>query len=317
MRGHDTMANVLVQESDILGVVPHAIAWMESLGISAAKSRYARYERHVARFFDADIDPASSEGRKEWRNLSYTYRECIDIYSIFGSFSECNHPNFVSILKKVASGEDVPEAARAGMSRDFAFELLIAAKFRMAGYAIQFDGTSDVVADRAGVRVRAECKRLTSEKKLVARLKEAGSQLSSVISPEEGKTLGLIFVDVSSCIGQDVPQLVPTAADAENALQAAMNKFLYRNRLAIETLNDRFANVSYATCVTATAPIWSRDLVLHAATGTRVCASRSISEPRFARLEHALASFSSGLPPLLGRAAGGAVNPRESRAPTL
>ncbi|WP_460735282.1 hypothetical protein [Lysobacter tyrosinilyticus] len=268
---------------------------MESLGIPAAKSRYARYEKRIAKFFDDAVHPTSIEGQQAWKDLTHAYRECIEIYLIFKTFAGCDHPNFISILAKVASGAEVPALAQAGTSRDFAYELLIAARFHLSSYAIRFDETSDVVAEQAGIRIRAECKRIASEKKLESRIKAAGGQLARMTVVEDDATLGLMFIDVSSCVASEVAQLVETRADAQNALNSAIGNFLQRNEVAIERLNDRFSEASYATCITATAPIWSRDLVLHATTGTAVSASRAMSDRKFERLRHALRSFNKGV----------------------
>jgi hypothetical protein len=67
----------------------------------------------------------------------------------------CSPSNFVSTLSKVVKGKDVPGLNAAGASRNFLFELPVAACFHLAGYAIDFDDADDVVARRDGLVARS------------------------------------------------------------------------------------------------------------------------------------------------------------------
>ncbi len=80
------------------------------------------------------------------------------------------------------------------------FELLVAARFHLADDTIDFDDTSDVVAKRDGLVVRAECKRLVSGKQLEKRINYATDQLAKAMAKTDEEALGIVFIDVSSCM---------------------------------------------------------------------------------------------------------------------
>jgi hypothetical protein len=293
------MATSVVNEDDILKEIPKIIAWMVALGLPAGNSRYARYEKHIEKFYRDGRDPLSEEGQRLFGELNQAYRECIDIYIVYKCFENVRHPNFIATLAKVVAGQDVPDLEAAGASRNFLFELLLAARFHLAGYAIDFDDTSDVVAKRDGLVVRAECKRLVSEKQLEKRINCAADQLKTTMGKVGEEAVGIIYIDVSSCVLSDVRQVVMTRDEAEQEVKAAVRRFLARNANLIETLNRKHIDVSHATCLVGTLPIWSRDLVLHTSVSTEVRAAETLSEEKYEELQKVLAGFDETFTKLL------------------
>ena len=285
------MARAVTEEDHIIKELPKIIEWMEALGLPARNSRYARYERHINKFYREGRDPLSEEGKQLFKELNQAYRECVDIYLVHKCFVDEKHPNFITTLSKVLKGQDVPDLDVAGASRNFLFELLVAARFRSAGYAIDFDDTSDVVAKRDGVIVRAECKRLVSEAQLEKRINFAADQLEKAMTRADEKAVGIVYSDVSSCVLPGVLQVVETADAADHEIRAALRRFLLRNGNLVESLNQKHIDVLYATCLVGTLPIWSRDFVLHTSSATEVRAAIDLSDEKYEQLEKVLAGF--------------------------
>lgn len=285
------MTRALVDEDKILNELPKIIDWMMKLGLPARNSRYARYEEHINKFYRDRATLLSEKGTRFFKELNQAYRECVDIYLVYKCFKHVRHPNFINTLSKVVAGQDVPDLDVAGASRNFLFELLVAARFQMAGYTVDFDDTTDVVARRDGLVVRTECKRLVSEKQLEKRINCAADQLTTAIAESDEETVGLIYIDVSSCVLSDVRQEVNTAAEAEQEMKAAVRRFLVRNANLIEAMNQKHLDVSYATCLIGTLPIWSSDFVMHSSASTEVRAAEILSDEKFERLRKVLAGF--------------------------
>ena len=289
------MAKAVAGEDQIIQSLPAIISWMEAMGISARNTRYGHYEKIINQFYRDKVDPWSAEGKQRFKDLSLAYRECIDIYLVYKCFEGVIHPNFISTLSKVVAGREVPDLEVAGESRNFLFELMVAARFKMAGYDIDFDDTSDVVAKRGGLVVRVECKRIVSEKQLYRRVNHAAKQLTTAMTKANAKVVGIVYIDISSCVLPGVRQIVETDADAEHEVKAAVHSFLARNANVIEALNRKHIDVSYATCLIGTLPIWSHDFVLHTSTATEVRAAETLSDEKYELLQNVLIGFDETL----------------------
>lgn len=285
------MSNADVSETAILEELPNIIAWLSGLGLPSTNSRYARYERIIDEFYKVHPHARVDGGLQAFRNLSLAYRECIDIYMVYTSFKQLRDAGLIERLLKAVTGPDVPEVDEAGQSRDFVFELLVAARFHQAGYTIDFCQKTDVVARRDGITVRVECKRITSEKKLRERVNKAASQLAEAPAIDGEKVIGLIYVDVSGCIVEKVKAEVATRQQAADELKRALRKFLMENMVEVEALNTKHLDVTHGTCLIATLPIWTHDFTMHAVTATEVRAAEALSDERFDELRRALEGF--------------------------
>lgn len=294
------MTNAITSDASIMKELPKIIAWMEALGLSAGNSRYSRYEKIINKFYAKELDPSSDEGKQCFTELTQAYRECTDIYLVYKCFAHVTHPNFLAKMKKVIKGQEVPNLKDAGTSRDFLFELLVAARFQLAGYTIDFDETTDVVAIRGVLVVRVECKRIGSEARLGERIAEAANQLTKPMVKARLNVINIIYVDISSCVLADVSQLVETAKDAKCEMQAVTVRFLQRNARLVETLNEKYIDISHGTCLIATLPIWSRDFVMHTTAATQVRAAEKLSDEKYGMLQNALADFDDTFTKLFG-----------------
>lgn len=298
------MAKAVTSEDMIMKELPKIITWLEDLGLPARNSRYARYEERINNFFRDGRDPLSDEGTQLFKEMTRAYRECVDIYVIFKCFERVRHPNFISALSKVIDGQDVPDLEVAGASRNFLFELLVAARFHLAGYTIDFDDTSDVVAKRDGLVVRTECKRLVSEKQLEKRIKHAADQLATAMALAKEKAVGIIYIDISNCVLSDSELVAETVDAAEQKMIAAVSGFVQRNADLVEKLNQKYVDVSYATCLIGTLPFWSRDFVMNTCSATSVRAAETLSDKKYDELQRVLAGFDETFTKLFGSESG-------------
>lgn len=284
------MTGKTIQGDALLEQMPQVLDWLEGLGISARNSRYSRYVKHIDAFF-ASGEPLSEEGRRRFDAHTLAYRECVDINLVRKAFANETHKGFIGSLRKIVSGQDVPELKDAGVSRNYLFELLVAVRFAAIGYQIDFDFVTDVVAKKDGNVVYAECKRISSEKKLEANIKDAAEQLSEAMRYIPDRPSGIVFIDVSSCVEADVPKEVPQAYDVQPATKVGLARFFNRNGDLIERLNERFINTSLATCFIVQLPVWTPDGVLYTTATTGVVAARSLPDDRFAHLHLLLHRF--------------------------
>lgn len=278
----------------ILQEMSHVLEWLKGKGLNALNSRYSRYEKDIDQFFSCN-DPTSADGRAKFDKLTNSYIECLNIILIHRAFRDEASQDFVNRLSKVAVGQDHPDASSAGSSRDYLFELLIAAKMLLSGYKIDFNKVTDVVAENDEFLVFGECKRLSSEKKLEENFKKAGKQIATQAEAMSQRVFGLIFLDVSSCL-DGIPKMeLPNVEAAQRAINESLKAFLERNGSKIEQLVQRFSENSLGVCLIGQAAIWTQDGTLYMAASTRVVAPRSLSDEDFNSLDRILHGFSSSM----------------------
>ena len=278
----------------ILKDMPCVLEWLKEKGLRALNSRYSRYEKDVDKFFSCD-DPTSADGRAKFDKLTNSYIECLNIVLIHRAFRYEESQGFVDRLSKVADGQDHPDASSAGSSRDYLFELLIAARMSLSGYKIDFNKITDVVAENNEFLVFGECKRLSSEKKFEENFKKAGKQITAQAKIIPQRVYGLVFLDVSSCLDGISKMELPNIEAAQRAIYESLEAFVARNASKIEQLAERFSESSLGVCIIGQAPIWTRDGTLYMAGRTRVVAPESLSDEDFNSLNKILAGFSSSM----------------------
>ena len=278
----------------ILKEVSCVLEWLKGKGFNVLNSRYSRYKKDIDQFFSCD-DPTSVDGRAKFDKLTNSYIECLNIVLIHRAFRDEASQGFVDRLSKVANGQDHPDASSAGSSRDFLFELLIAARMALSGYKIDFNQITDVVAENDEFLLLGECKRLSSEKRFEENFKKAGKQIAAQAVGMSQRVYGLVFLDVSSCL-DGIPKMeLPNAEAAQRAIHESLEAFVARNASKIEQLAERFSESSLGVCLIGQAPIWIRDGTLYMAARTRVVAPQILSDEDFSSLKKILGGFSGSI----------------------
>lgn len=248
-------------EDALLARMPLVLDWLGSLGIAGRSSRYGRYKKIISDFHSQyettqDVDDAV------FKELCSAYQECLDIAMVHHRFADVRGEKFLSNLARVVTGSPTPELRDAGPSRDYLFEMLVATIFTAAGYEVDFSShhLTDVVARRSGNLVRIECKRLSSVKKLGVRMAEAAQQLRNSREGIIAVPSGFCFIDVSSCVLDDVGRKAETIEAAGRAVRNSIGRFITRHykTTIIEQLNDAI-DVSYGTAFYARLPFIVKD----------------------------------------------------------
>lgn len=282
----------------ILKEMPCVLEWLKEKGLNALNSRYSRYEKDIDQFFSC-ADPASADGRAKFDKLTNSYIECLNIVLIHRAFRDEASQGFVDRLSKVADGQIHPDASSAGSSRDYLFELLIAARMSMSGYKIDFNKVTDVIAENDEFLIFGECKRLSSEKKFEENFKKAGKQIATQAEGVPQRVYGLVFLDVSSCLDGIPKTELPCVEVAQQAIHESVEAFVARSSLKIEQLAERFSRVSLGVCLIGQAPLWTKDGTLHMTTRTRVVAPLSLADEDFGSLNKIMGRFASSMQSLV------------------
>ena len=275
----------------ILSQMPSVLKWLESFGLKALSSRYSRYIKYINEFYKVEI-PDSKDGRSKFTKLTKSYQECLYITYIYKVFHSEISEGFKEKLYKVITGADHLTDNISCEARNYLFELLIAAKFFQCGYEIDFDVLTDVVAMKNGHTVYAECKKISSKKGFEQNFKKAGKQLQAKIEENNKNISGLIFIDISNCLLDNLPQSeIETSELALKYLKDAMIYFVEQQNGHIETLNNRFSSYSLGVYLMGQYPAWTKDHVLYSVENSEVITAETISDMDFEKLKKMLNGF--------------------------
>jgi hypothetical protein len=105
-------------------------------------------------------------------------------------------------------------------ARNTKFELLLGARFHLAGGAVTMGGLADLCVNRAGFRLYVECKRPQGEQKIRKRTAEACAQLLNRFNAEtHPNPVGMVAISVSRALtGGEKMLYVDREADIESTL---------------------------------------------------------------------------------------------------
>lgn len=282
-----------IEANNVLLLMPKVIDWMKSYGLRALNTRYTRYVNYIDEFFDMDRDMLFTEsGKKRFDVMSKAMSECHNIVIIYSVFKDEKSAGFKERLSKVITDPDLLEHNQESTARNFLFELLTAAYFSVNGYDVNFDSNSDVLAMKNDLTFYIECKKMISSRKLLEKIKRAGKKLEKDV-PENDGNYGLIFVDISNLIWNDIPKCeVESFLHVDGYLKSAINNlFTPVLRSEVENLNERFKYKSLGICFIGGAAIWTQDVSLYFAKNFEVIARGSMDEFHFQILTDAFQGF--------------------------
>ena len=123
----------------------------------------------------------------------------------------------------------------------------------------------------------------------------AYKQITAQAEGMSQRVYGLVFLDVSSCLGGIPKMELPNVEAAQWAIHESLEAFVARNASKIEQLAERFSEASLGVCLIGQAPIWTRDGTLYMAARTRVVAPQSLSDEDLNSLEKILSGFSGSM----------------------
>ncbi|MBK5549315.1 hypothetical protein JFU49_03310 [Pseudomonas sp. TH03] len=170
-----------------------AINWLKDQGLNVSSSRYAGIMRDIGDFGEGEYPKELIWGLSEVDTLYRVYLGVLkrDLVS-------------KDDLKKLLNGAKFLKDEKIGASdnsRNYIFELQVAGAFVKAGAGVRFDNTkADFKFElQPGITCFAECKRVSSEQKLEANVKEAYKQIQERCSEHD---VGVIAVDISRLMWQ-------------------------------------------------------------------------------------------------------------------
>ncbi|EPJ1915252.1 hypothetical protein ACTE7C_003486, partial [Vibrio cholerae] len=250
---------------DVISQINEIKTWLASYGLNALASRYGRYVDYIDSFYNVE-NPLTDEGKKNFDLMTLSQQELIEIASIKHAFGTEKSKGFVDRLQKIVKGSDHLVDREPCESRNYMYELLVAARLKNRGFIIDFDSETDVIAIGYGRVIFIECKRVTSIRGFESNFKKAGDQLKrerAITKYPQFMIRGFIFIDVLPYISEHIPKF-----EVDNHLQARalstkiINDFKEETKRHINRYIERYASVSLGVCITATIPIWLSDLTL-------------------------------------------------------
>lgn len=184
-----------------------ACDWMKSLNVFPASNRYTEYQRQFRDLREGNGESIRADGGLKF--FSNALGEATELIRIKNSFVGIDSQDYLVQLGKISSGRPFKDFVSHDPGRDFAFELSIASRFISAGYEINLGTIADAVVNIANRKLFVECKRVQSEKKIGARLKEASEQVGRrVTASRSSKSRGLVAVKITEIINPDSQNIV-------------------------------------------------------------------------------------------------------------
>lgn len=135
------------------------------------------------------------------------------------------------------------EAKSTDFSRDTFFEFLIASRLSKVGIDVDLSTITDIVADFDGYKFYIECKRVTSESKYEARLKEGFRQLNKRFTKGKTKEVGIVFISATSILNPNLAFI-----KALNSEDLSKNSELLCENLANKYLKNWFPQEKKILC---------------------------------------------------------------------
>lgn len=195
------------------------VDYLLQLGVTPNNVRIRRYDQFIRQVEtdDVDIDPVTAV--RLWREV----HELIWVIDAFRK-SDINPP--VDLLLAAMKGKPLDEY-ESEPGRNLFLQLRAAVYFIWAQYSVTLDGECDIVATRGRRRIFVECKRLYSERKSKARVRECYKQLEKRLAGagRSRHNLGLAWIDPSPAMQKNY--FVYSAYSEAGARHAARMDLIY------------------------------------------------------------------------------------------
>lgn len=229
----------LEKGQNILVEYKQACAWLDSLGINFKRSRFGRYQKEISEFRKAIKSKISEEEKiSDFYSFLNSYAEATELIRVKSALERIESIKYLSQLKKATAGQAFRNIANKDSSRDFFFELTLAARLINAGYSVTVNELVDAVADISGAKVYFECKRITSQKMVKDRVKHASTQLKQRFLNEISDNIkGIICLNVTELlnpnlvmvVGQDIHELKKVHSEMLTSFVKSHNRELNIN----------------------------------------------------------------------------------------
>lgn len=188
-----------------------AIEWMRGLGIRLGSGRTTHYEKVLRHWKDAYKTASEAEGREALPAFLSSVNEISGFVSVYKAFSEIPAEDLAHIVKKLEIAVNGPinavdEKANSTTARNYFFEASVAATVHRPSRGVEtiLDARSDTGVRFRNHKVWIECKRVSSINKLEANIRDACTQLVTILKSEIGSGhRGMVAVDISKIVNGD------------------------------------------------------------------------------------------------------------------
>lgn len=281
---------------DIVAAIPEMREWLSDVGINIKSGRYTRYGIQVCSFFDREEeDMARPDIIHIFTKAAVALDELFRLFYVFKSFNTQTSVGFKRRLQAAIDGRDQVDG-RNDASRNYFFELNVASIFHDAGFQIDFDQETDVVAKKKSKILKIECKKANSPKKIIGLLKDGSKQLCASVETLTNDTAGLIFLDISNCI---FDKLLPHYSEpftnkyvAVARVKELTDDFLSQYQSEINAVNNSFIDYSLGVVVFVQTQVWIDDVSLETIRRFYVLAGSELSDEKFTYLSTLIGSLS-------------------------
>lgn len=178
-----------------------ALEWLRTFGGSVHADRYHNYAREIDGF---GVRQEDEDAEREMHSFLNAHAEMNELIRIYEAMQSIDSEEYVSKLRKISSGQAFRNRTINEPSRDFLFELSVAARFLRAGYEIILNEVADSVAFVDGRKIYIEAKRIKSARQIGKRVSEANKQINKrLVQDHSSKSRGLIAVSLTDVLNPD------------------------------------------------------------------------------------------------------------------
>jgi hypothetical protein len=170
-----------------------ALGCMTGLGLNLSPGRAQHYERVIDYWRNQYRTASPEDAQKAFPDFVSSMFEIGDFVDIYRSFEHVAKSELKDIAEKLKKGVNGPansasETESSKVARNFIFEALVAARCHKPSNFVEaiLGSVTDTGIRVGNKKIWVECKRVTSEKKLEANVRDACNQLERVL----GKKIG-------------------------------------------------------------------------------------------------------------------------------
>ncbi len=226
------------------GDLQSSINYLKEYNIEINKTRINTYIKDISELINVYRKHLSNklEDNKFKQRIADSLFESSEWIRIAKGLRGINDPALVRKLKKFIKGPriSIDETTNSNLARNIGFELLLASRFRIAGYGVDLSSNCDIIVKDNSKLIFVECKRPLSEKKINKRVREAYDQLQERFMGSDENPYGLIAISIGKTLNPE--QRIIRAKD-EIELDKIMQSTVYHFLKAIQPVYNDFINI--------------------------------------------------------------------------
>ena len=169
---------IVIKGDQIVNEYERALEWLNTLGFQYSKNRFGAYHKSIKNSLKEITKEKNFDKKlKAINEYLNSYFEAFELIRLRNAFNTKKHEEYIEQMKFVISGQPFRNIAKNDHSRNYSFELTLAARLINAGYATYVDQIADIVSEIEGRTVYFECKRVKSINNLKKNVSSANEQL--------------------------------------------------------------------------------------------------------------------------------------------